>query len=67
MPSTKLINFGSRYLVEGFSEGDEIWHLNRGALLYITTQIGELWPRRFPWGTKILKDIKIVRLFSYIV
>jgi len=63
MPSTKLINFGSRYLVEGFSEGDEIWPHNRGALLYITTQIGELWPRRFPWGTKILKCIKNCNTF----
>jgi len=67
MPSTKLINFGSRYLVEGFSEGDEIWPHNRGALLYITTQIGELWPRRFPGAPKYWNVYKIVILFSYIV
>jgi len=31
-PSTKSTNFGSRYLVEGLSEGDEIWQLDRGCL-----------------------------------
>jgi len=42
-PSTKSTNFGSRYLIHEFSERDEIWQLYRGGLLYITTQIGELW------------------------
>ena len=31
-PSTKSTNFGSRYLVDGFSERDEIWHFDRGGL-----------------------------------
>jgi len=30
--SSKSTNFGSRYLVEGLSEGDEIWHLDGGSL-----------------------------------
>ena len=37
-----------RRLVEGFSELDEIWKLNRGVLLYSIAQIGELWHRRSP-------------------
>jgi len=54
------------YLVEGFSERDEIWQLDRGALLYVITQIGELW-QWGPWGAKILKGVKnFVTLFSYI-
>jgi len=32
MPSTKSTNFGSIYLLEGFSEHDEIWQLDRGRL-----------------------------------
>jgi len=34
-----VANFGSRYLVEELSEGDEIWQLDRGALLYVTTEL----------------------------
>ena len=39
------MHFGSRYVAEGCQKGDKIWQLDRGALLYITTQIGEFWPR----------------------
>jgi len=38
------------YLVQGFSERDEIWQLGRGALLYVITQIGELWHKGGPLG-----------------
>jgi len=38
-----------------------------GALLYVNTQIGELRHRVSPCGAKILKGVKIVTLFSYIV
>ena len=31
-PSTKSTNFGSRYLVDGLSERDIIWQLDRGGL-----------------------------------
>jgi len=54
----KSLNFGSSYLVDGFSEGEEIWQLDRGGLLHITTQIGELWNRGPPSGVKILKGVK---------
>jgi len=50
-PSTKSTKFGSRYLVQGFSEGDEIWQIDRGGLAvpeYIRAKIGELWPRGSP-------------------
>jgi len=47
------------------SEWDEIWQIGRGALLYIT-QIGELLPKRFPWGAeKVRMYKKFVTLFSY--
>jgi len=36
-------------------------------LLYITTQIGELWPKGFPWGAIIVKSVKNVTLLSYTV
>jgi len=37
-------------------------------LLYITTQTGELWPRRSPFSAKIEKDVKkFVTLLSYAV
>jgi len=48
---TTLTNFGNRYLVEGFSEWDEIWQLDKGALLYNITQIAELW-QVVPWVPK---------------
>jgi len=41
--------------------------LIEGILLYTRAKIGELWPRRYPWSAKILKDIKNVTLFSYII
>jgi len=34
-----VANIGSRYLVEELSEGDEIWQLDIGALLYVTTEL----------------------------
>ena len=46
---------GSRYLVQEFSERDEIWQIDRGALLYVITQIGKLWHGESPSGAKILK------------
>jgi len=42
--------------------------LIEGALLYVITQIGELWHGGSPWGAKILKGVQfLVTLFSYIV
>jgi len=49
--------FGRRYLVERLSEGDEIWHNGSPALLYISAEVSELWPRGSSWGAKILKGI----------
>jgi len=43
------------YLVDGLSEPDKIWHIDRGALLYIRAKIGELWPKGSLLGAKILK------------
>jgi len=42
----------------GFSERDEIWQLDGGDLLYVITEIGELWCRGSPWGANILKGVK---------
>jgi len=50
--STKSTNFGSRYLVEGFSEGTKFGSLIEGALLYLTTQISKLWRRGSVWALK---------------
>jgi len=44
--------------IEGFSGRDEIQQLDREALLYVTTQIGELWHWGSPWGAKILMGVK---------
>jgi len=55
MPSRKSMNFGGRYFVEGFSE---FGSLIQGALLYINTQIGELWYRGVSGDNKILKGVK---------
>ena len=65
----EIDKFGSRYLVQGFWERDEFGSLIEEFLLYITTQIGELWHRgSSPWGMKILKVVKtFLMLFSYIV
>jgi len=60
--STKSTNFGSRYLVRGFSELDEIWQLDTGALLYVITHIGELWHGGH-LGATILKGVKICNAF----
>ena len=67
-PSTKSTNSGSRYLLDGFSERDEIWQIEED-LLYVVTLIGELWYRESPLGAKILKSVKncntfLVHLFS---
>jgi len=35
-----------------FSEGNEFGSMIERPLLYIITQIGELWHRRSPWGSK---------------
>jgi len=39
---TKSTKFGSRYLVDGSSERDEIWQIDREALLYIMANIGTM-------------------------
>jgi len=49
MLSTKSTKFGSRYLVDRLSAGDEIWQ----------TDCCELWPQGTPWGTKIMTGVKI--------
>ena len=69
-PSTKSTNFARRYFVglQGLSERDEIWQIYRSrALLYINTQIDEVWPKASPWAAKIVKGVKIITLFSYTV
>jgi len=48
MLSLKSTKFGSRYLVDRLSEGDKMWHIGSLALLYISAEIGELWPRSHP-------------------
>jgi len=45
------------------NEIDEIRQVVEGPLLYIRTKIGEIWTRRFPWGTKMLKDTKNCNVF----
>jgi len=48
-----------------FQKGTQFGSSIEGALIYITAQIGELWPRDSSWGTKILKGVKkSVTLFS---
>jgi len=47
-PSTKSTKFGSRYLVEGFSEWDEIWQVDRRGLDVHQDQD----------GAKVLKGVK---------
>ena len=59
-PSTKSTNFGCRYLIERFQNGTKFSSFIEGALLYITTQIGELWPRASTCGAKIVKGVKKV-------
>jgi len=63
--STKSTNFGSRYLKQDFQNGVKFEKLIEGTLLYITTQIDELWPKRSPlWGAKIVKCVtKICNAF----
>jgi len=51
----------------GFQNGTKFGSLIEGALLYAITQVGELRYRECPWDAKILKGVKIVTLFSYIV
>jgi len=62
--STKLTTFGSRYFVDGLSERDEIWQIDReGLTVYVRIKIGELWPRESLCGTKILKAVKNCNTF----
>jgi len=52
------------------SEWNEIWQIDRGGLVihhHPGSKIGELWPKRSPWGTTIMKGVKIVMLFSFTV
>ena len=62
--STKFTTFGSRYFVDGLSERDEIWQIDRGGLtVYVRIRIGELWLTESLWGTKILKAVKNCNTF----
>jgi len=67
--AAKSTNFGSRDLEERSSEEDEIFQIiEGGGLMYTTTLTGDPWYRGSPWGTKILKSVKIyVMLFSKLV
>jgi len=58
-PAAKLMKFGSRYLGEGSSEWEEILQVARGGVDVSLFPDGELWPRGFPWGAKILKGVKM--------
>ena len=61
--STKSAKFGSRYLVDRFSEGDEIWYIGSPGLAVHQPRLVIFGPcRRPPSGVK-----KFVALFSYIV
>ena len=64
MPSTKSTNFGNRRLVEGFSELDEIWKLNRGGLAIYHHPDWWTLAQKVPWGAKILNDVKKLQCFS---
>jgi len=70
--SPKSTNFGSSYLVDGLSEGDEIRQLDRG-VLPIPVPCCTSPPRLVnfgpggPPGPQKSEGVKIVRLFSYTV
>ena len=49
---------GVRVSYRGSQNETKFGKLIEGALLYIRAKIGELWPRRSPWGTKIPKGVK---------
>jgi len=58
------MNFGSRYLLEGFSELDEICQLDRGG--FAIRHHPDWWTlvQGSPWRAKILKGVKkFVTLF----
>jgi len=47
----------------GFQKGTKLGSLIKEALLYVITQTGELWYMGSPWGTKILKGVKMLQRF----
>jgi len=65
-PSTKSTMFGSRCLVHGLSERDEIWQLDRlDTHCYMSSPRLVNFGTGVPPGAPILKGVKIVTLFSY--
>jgi len=68
MLSTKSTNFGSRYHAQRRKNGTKFGTLINRALLYMSSKIGELWPKWFPGGVKIHKWVKkTVTRFWYIM
>jgi len=48
--------------LRGAGKGEEISQFDTGALLYVTTHTGELWPKgplRGPLGPQKVKDLKM--------
>jgi len=43
--------------------GTKYGELIYGALLYVTTQISDLWPNESTWNAKIMKDVKTCNAF----
>jgi len=67
MLPTKSTMFGSRYLVDRLSEGDEVWHIVSPVLA--VHRCRDCWSlaQGVPWVSKVLKGVEIfVTLFSYI-
>jgi len=58
-PSTNSTNVGIIYLKEEFQNGTKFGVLIEKALLYVITQIGELWLKGSTWGAKIVKGVKM--------
>jgi len=60
--STKSTKFGSWYLVDRLPEWGKILHIDR-ALSYISSKIGELWPRGPPGAPKFTSGYKFFVTF----
>jgi len=58
------MKFGSKYLIDRLSEGDEIWHIgSSGLAVYSIAGIGEFWARRSPLGRQNTEGCKNCNAF----
>ena len=65
---TKATKFGSKYVIDWLSEGEDIWHIGSPGLAVHHCWNWWTLARGSPWSAKILKGVKIsVTLFSYII